>query len=440
MTDTNPNLTATPGSFQFNNFKLITQIGQQIDLSKLFLELNVFEDIMNPTVSGNVIIADAIGLYNNAPITAEESLSLSFNSKEDDETQKVKFQRDFDIYKVSNKTKLKQDLDVYTLYFASPEFEQNMHTKVSKAYNKSADQIVKLLLTEDYPNGLGFKETSYRKLVAEASLYDENLVIPNWSPFEAIKYILRRTLPTANYKAANYVFFENRDGFNFVTIESLLKQTPKWTYFRDVRQASARKKTSFAIEDMKVSETQNVLDNINGGMYAGTLLTHDIVKKKYSKFEFDYLEEFDDTEHTNANPLLSQKSKRNEKPLGYIKFYPTHTDLYDGMPEGTNRVDKWLLKNSSLLQQMGSVKIIITVKGNSRVQVGDLVNLDARMRNPENDQNVVADKYYAGKYLVTAIRHHITPDEYNQTIELVGESYRASLANASAPDRPTRNA
>ena len=47
--------------FQINELAIVTK-GGKLDIQNLFDELNIFDSILQPCMSGNVLITDAIGL------------------------------------------------------------------------------------------------------------------------------------------------------------------------------------------------------------------------------------------------------------------------------------------------------------------------------------------------------------------------------------------
>ena len=418
-----------PGSYKFNDCTLISQIGKKLRIDALFTELNIYENLASPVISGDITIVDTLGLYNNFPIVGSEQFDLNFNSQHDGTTEKKEFSRSFQTYKITDKIHFKQNFTQYKVLFATPEFEENMKTRVSKAYNgKKGSEIVRLLLTEDAPRGLGFTPTANRKLNIEESFYAEDMIIPYWKPFAAINYVAARTLANENHKAANYVFFENRDGFNFVSIESLLKKPPKFTYHKTVKNKDERLKYVFGVENYVIYDNQNIVDNINTGLYAGNLLIHDIARKSMKKVTYDYLAQFGETSHVDNHPLAPTVSDRNQREYSHYKYFPSHFNLFDNMAEGGNRADKWMLQRGSLLSQLSTFKVVIKVKGNTEIQVGDTCNFKLQMQDPTNPKEYVPDKYHSGKYLVTAIKHTINIDEYYQTIELIKDSYSDRLA------------
>lgn len=418
------NIPDLPGSYKFTDCSLISQKGAKLNISDIFLELNIYENLLAPVVSGDITLVDTLGLYNNFPIVGSEKFNLNFNSQHDGTPEKKEFSRSYLTYKVTDKQHFKQNLTQYKVLFATPEFEENMKTRVSKAYvGKKSSDIVRLLMTEQAPRGLSFTPTAIRKLNIEESFYSEDLIIPYWKPFAAINYIASRSLANENNKAANYVFFENRDGFNFVSVESLLKKTPKFTFHNTPKNKDERLKYIFGIENYTIADNQNIVDNINSGLYAGNLLIHDIARKSLKKVTFNYLDEFSETTHTDNNPVLPTVSGRHDREFSSYRYFPTAHKLFNNMAEDNNRVDRWMLQRQSLLSQLGTFKIIFKVRGNSEITVGDMINYKLVQQDPTNPSSYIPNKYYSGKYLITAIKHTFTLDSYEQTIEIVKSGY-----------------
>ena len=47
--------------FHVNELVIVTKIGR-VDISKLFVELNIFDSMFLPVMSGNMLIQDSIGI------------------------------------------------------------------------------------------------------------------------------------------------------------------------------------------------------------------------------------------------------------------------------------------------------------------------------------------------------------------------------------------
>ena len=103
-------------------------------------------------------------------------------------------------------------------------------------------------------------------------------------------------------------------------------------------------------------------------------------------------------------------------------------DLHGGVTvEQNEKYAEWLLRRNSLMRQIGSLVININVSGDSRRKCGDVVSLNITELEPSTKEDRKVDKYITGKYLVTSIKHNITPDGYFMDMECsrdsVGEDY-----------------
>ena len=109
---------------------------------------------------------------------------------------------------------------VYQLHFISPEAIVDLNKKISKVYEGRISDIAAKLVT-DTTFGLETK----KKLNLEPTPNNVKYISNYWSPIRNLNYIAGNATNTEN--AASYVFFESRFGFNFVSLESLFKDTIK---------------------------------------------------------------------------------------------------------------------------------------------------------------------------------------------------------------------
>lgn len=69
------------------------------------------------------------------------------------------------------------------------------------------------------------------------------------------------------------------------------------------------------------------------------------------------------------------------------------------------------------MQQINAFTIEITVPGNSDLTVGDIIDFDTVIYRTSDK-----DKYLTGKYLITAVNHLFTLDEYKCIVTLSRDS------------------
>ena len=79
-----------------------------------------------------------------------------------------------------------------------------------------------------------------------------------------------------------------------------------------------------------------------------------------------------------------------------------------------------------------TIKVRIKVSGNSVLRVGNVVDFFIpRVGALKTSDTEWYDPRISGKFLITTLRHTITPDGYTNTMILAKNSYEVSLADQS---------
>ena len=90
-----------------------------------------------------------------------------------------------------------------------------------------------------------------------------------------------------------------------------------------------------------------------------------------------------------------------------------------------NQVENWLIQREMQVQEYGNIIINFNIAGNSARHVGDLVRFEIPTSIPPNEMGTtkIGHQLYSGYYIVSKIRHIITPSEYKTDIELIKNSF-----------------
>ena len=127
------------------------------------------------------------------------------------------------LYKMTDREILGDKSVAYQLHFMSMEGLVGLNKKVSKLYHGNIGEIVQDILT-DQEDGL---ETT-KPVTVEPVVKQHQYVSNFWTPVENLQYL---TMQAVNKDNAPYVLFENRDGFNFVTLEAMYDQGDAYQQF-----------------------------------------------------------------------------------------------------------------------------------------------------------------------------------------------------------------
>jgi len=98
-----------------------------------------------------------------------------------------------------------------------------------------------------------------------------------------------------------------------------------------------------------------------------------------------------------------------------------------------------LARRISQRLQLDSVKLNFTAPGDSAREVGDLISFDYPTENPEvstTSGRGAGHKYYSGKFLITALRHKITQDEYTMHVEAIKDGYKSAVSSGFEAKEP----
>lgn len=499
---------------------LVSPLRDNIDLHPQLLTLTIYEDIFSPVLSGEILISDNVGYFDNLPISGNEKLLVKFRSRPYDENNNPFnfIHREFDVVKISNIRQVNDYTKTYMLHFISTEAKKNETMKISRGFkNMRISEIVDKILTGSYdetttgdePEGLGFSvipaspdtkdskaispklteehiESHYQdipdsgkqavELFIEKTKYNEpTITIPYMRPFEIIKWLSTRAVRNAEEDSvlSDFLFFENKRGFQFTSVSSLLeannlKSKSILKFNNSAQNIAAQEDVIDRIETLTIEDCYDVLNNIRSGNYSSKLYTYDFTTGRVKETTYDLLDRFFKT------PTVDRGSVRGSlKPVGpEIDFPPVQIDKnkenpltkrynsrmmlaavlpsreYDNIiSSATDRVnsiktdvgpEEYLQNRMYQISKLGNFRVTVEMPGNSKHKVGDIVELDLRQWTVDRKQSrdkmdieMPSHKYYSGNYLVTAIKHVVTSRSYKMQIELIKDSLKAEI---SAPE------
>lgn len=415
------------GDVNLDKIEIVSSNGFIQNVTNQIIALEIFEDIFNPFITGNVVVKDSLDLANLFPFTGEEFINISVRTPSYDEPDKV-INSQFYIYKMSDRELLGDRSVVYVLHFMSPEGITDLNKKLSKNFNGKISDIAKTLIV-DKINGLESKKKYFIEPTSNNVAYISNY----WSPVKNLNYIA--AVATNSSTAVDYLFYENRTGLNFNSLEYLYKQPIKQTFVYDaysrdftpdgkaVRNVEEDYKR---VQEISIPEAFDYMDKTRSGMFGSRMVSYDLTTKKYVNKAFDLLSGFKDTSHLNAYPLASKKniSRSNSLLFTYPKYYNNFNNYKDVTNAHT------IQKRMSSIKAAEGNKVQIKVAGRTDYTVGMKVSLTLNKINPiaKTDSNTdVTDTLFSGNYIIAAINHYINRQKHECMIELIKDSYSINL-------------
>jgi hypothetical protein len=415
------------GDVSVRKAEIVSQNGVYQDIRSQILNIHVYEDLFSPFISGIVIVRESLDLINLFPLVGEELLNLEISTP----SLPKSFRGSYHIYKLSERELLGDKSVAYTIHFISKEAVVDLNKKISRGFGGKISDIATSILTE--PN-IGL-ETAKNILVEPAS--NSTKYVSNfWSPIKNINYLCDNAVNRNG--SPSFLFFENREGFNFISLETLYTPDVLQTfvndkYSRDTRAGIGSIKNideDFKrILEIRIPVAFDYMDRVRSGMNASNMILYDFTKKQYSVKTFDMLRNYDDQRHLNQFPIISNNNIRRGDSLliNATKYFGN----FNGFGDVTNV--NILQKRISLLKQAEAVKIEIVVPGRVDYTVGKKVTLNLPRIEPISQLDIdMQDKIFSGTYLIAAINHYIDKEKHECHMELIKDSFIINLNNRKA--------
>jgi len=424
-----------------DKMEILTVSGQKIDVKKLLIEFSYFEDVYSFVVSGYIMLRDALGLVEKLQLTGKEFLHINFgkargNNRNNDQVYRL--------YAIPKRTPSgNQNAEFIQLYFCSEELFLSQQTKATRTYKgKEISYIVKDILTQR----LKVPSKKIHKIENSLGVYDFN--VPAISAFEAISWVSNYARPSINnLVGADMLFFETQNGFNFRSLSSLYRQPVYATYKYQPKnvETNSFKEDLTTVLDYEFIRTFNSLDDAKSGTFSNRLISLDPLNRTKKVTDFDYNKYVAQAGSLNGTSALSSSPNRlgktqNQNYEGVLKLAVGNSEqkkkpyLQDGIDTiGQDiYIETFVPSRTAQLSLASHTVLKIRIPGDSAITAGTTINFNLMsLSNQDNKKEL--DKFYSGKYLVTAVRHIIQSQGVFQTVLEISKESPANPYQSVSP-------
>jgi hypothetical protein len=421
-----------PGDILVDSLTIQSAAGATLDVKSQFVSINIYEDIFANGLSGFLVLIDSINLLRYLQITGRETLKIVFSTPGDTENNDF-VEKTFKIYKMTSETKLSgEGKKLVRLEFVSVPTYENAKLKISRSFTDMPySEMVERIGNDVFGMSINCCPTSGRR----------NVVIPNWNPMYAINWLAKRSFAESMPEACDYVFFESLDGkYQFVPLTLLKAQDAIVKYHhtptnRDQTTGEIfMKKEFYNIISFSVGGRGDKMREVVSGVYANNALALDILGKKASTQLYTYFTQRSRVPTISKYPLISKVTDDlSYNVTAYQKYYPKHSFRYDSV-EDNDELEIVSTRRQSQMNQFRTNTLMITVNGDSRRRVGDIVSVDIPSTEDPKNKDDWYDPYLSGRYMVTSILHEIGDGSYNMKMELVKDGYDEKIPEVQTFD------
>ncbi len=424
--------------------------GETYDIREIVVDFTYYESIESPFIRCDFTIADAVDF--NKTLMGGEIIHVKLeceSSKGDD--MDIKFR----VYKIGSIIKSERG-QMYILHTATPEIYSNEMKKVFKSFGpmdgaKNPDHIPKHLLKK-------YWETDKIKSKYMEPHSTINFISPNWKVTDAISHIcdkvVRKKGSKASLKQSGFLFFENKKGFCFQSIDGLcegqIDGAEKFVYTLVQQGSDPEDDGMYAIESVMYPDKADHLRNMRLGTYKALSLGISLPIVTDSATT--------DSGNSDKRGTISQPREVNymqvfamastiEKQPPYVlpedidieKSAPTRLHIRN-LPDGghqqssnhkagvegnkdTLSVGMYASARYSLLK---SVQLTIVIPGNPALTVGQIlkVSIPASKQTAGDNGKVLEDRKYSGKYIIAGLTHTYKREGLTTELKLTRDSVK----------------
>jgi hypothetical protein len=422
--------------FYLEKIELITT-SQIISLSSIMVELSYYEDIMNSSMTGEVLINDAESIIDRFAMTGSEYVRMEFKKTKQ---ANISFFKYFRVYRVSERLLDNNYTELYKLHLCSEELFLSEQKKISKSYpGKEIHNIVKDILLNELKIPRG-------KVIVDNTKGIYDFIIPYKKPFEAINWLANYAQPEKAL-GADFLFFENRNGFNFLSLQTLYSQPAYREYRYDMRNTESSTETIRSLNGIKSYTFLDTFDSLYGtstGAFSNSVLTIDPLTRRYTTTNYNYLSNFNNYKHLNKQPVIPTITNRdninaNESYNSVLKVLTTNANQKTAegikdIPFAVSNdvgVETYVPHRTSQLAMAHYSRIKMSVSGDPGLTVGQVINVtlpSLKNRDGSSLQQGQKDEIHSGNYIITAVRHVVDSYlKYETVLEIAKESHPKSV-------------
>ncbi len=397
----------------------------------LMFELSYYESIDSPAVSMTLAIADGTDFKYSLPLLGGEVVDYSFSKTDIENTPSpAVIKGNMRVYKLANDRRVKRELSTYDLFLTSQEMFLDPQTSINLAVKSMRVSDIVKQLFEDKIRPIGGK----RLITLDETDGLQSFVFNGGSAFTAINQLASEAKKAGSGSSSNFFFYEDNEGYHFVSLETLFKKPAKYKYyyFEDVVPGDDIHESNRLISMNHDVSFDLLSGSINGQFGIRTSFIDPVVKTfahtDYTMKDFSSIHRIGGGFKTISDKTIAEigvKPTRENyiisNSVGRLSDYAVKRDP---MIQNTfSRRHQFLAKEEATRNQIRSNVNKIAAHGNSMLRAGDVLEIIVPTTG-QRTLSEITNKSVSGKYLIVALGQRTTADgSYVTTMECVRDSF-----------------
>ena len=418
-----------------------------LEIGELVFGFTYYEDITKPFISANLNINDSgsnlIG-SGSGPITGGELVEIDVEGPDNKD-----YSYTFKVYRVGDRINSGK-IQNYNLGLISAEALDDPQTRIKKTLSGRPDEIVRQVLNEEGLN-------TAKQYIADPCDNYKTIIPKNLTPFAICAKLQDQSIPTGaggkgdgegaetvdgkySEGTAGFFFFENFNGYNFRSIDSLMDLKGKMGLNNAGQdstvktfQDSAGLELDTTLLDVHFTSEINLMQGLRTGAYALRCQYYNFSTGDYDESTYSAAKSWSKLAHLGSQDGLTPgQQSLAKRPTRIVSAILDDESYYSGQDAAANdlafkdRTPETLPQAISRNYLLNTQGLRVVVPGNLQLVVGNVVRVNLQNMSTQSDREIESvDQEHCGFYLVTALsRSYSTIDKRVTTmLSLKRDSY-----------------
>ena len=418
-----------------------------LEIGELVFGFTYYEDITKPFISANLNINDSgsnlIG-SGSGPITGGELVEIDVEGPDNKD-----YSYTFKVYRVGDRINSGK-IQNYNLGLISAEALDDPQTRIKKTLSGRPDEIVRQVLNEEGLN-------TAKQYIADPCDNYKTIIPKNLTPFAICAKLQDQSIPTGaggkgdgegaetvdgkySEGTAGFFFFENFNGYNFRSIDSLMDLKGKMGLNNAGQdstvktfQDSAGLELDTTLLDVHFTSEINLMQGLRTGAYALRCQYYNFSTGDYDESTYSAAKSWSKLSHLGSQDGLTPgQQSLAKRPTRIVSAILDDESYYSGQDAAANdlafkdRTPETLPQAISRNYLLNTQGLRVVVPGNLQLVVGNVVRVNLQNMSTQSDREIESvDQEHSGFYLVTALsRSYSTIDKRVTTmLSLKRDSY-----------------
>lgn len=428
-------------------------------------KFDLYQSLFAPCMKASLDISDSIDLFTNYPLTGEERVIIEYTQLEitneegrpsvlGSPTRSNPKQVEFVITDIMNiEVAANSRLKTYTIVLASEEYFESARKKLAIAYqgiiSETAEDIYNEHIKKDITRRKATTNSTANKTITiEETSKAKTLVIPNLHPLDSINWLTKYAISAEDDKHVSYCFFENMNGFHFVSLQKIIKEAReryidllrnRFFVVSNIENARAISTVDSNLEkniyfrlatNLKTNKRLSTQEKLAGGYFQNEYVEINLLQKSYNvtKVELDPNENFNNIsleKYAMNTPEYIEMARENtderKETIPKIRYFINNTQLGE-----YNDYRKKFGLSTQYFLALNQVDIHMVVPPDFNLNIGEVIYVE--FFNNSGFSDAGTDKYLSCLFMITELRHTMIPGAIGSTtLRLNKDAYLSEL-------------